>query len=272
MNTSLSYSLLYSSPLVLYSGITYLFPQIKPSFSYLLSSSSVPSSWYEIQPFSLTGFIRPSIQTTLSSFFDRSSISTHVLVYLGNNAGFESWQIKTLLGGLQDPSVNIILLGKGYSMKRHDQYNVLMITEKQVSLFYLMKSFPLSTIISYCDHLLVENALYYQIPLVCIPSLKNKRIVDILVKERLGVSFPEGFWTESTVRDCVKQINNLHPFYSNSSKWNQMNSTDVEMIMISTNQPENHNIELYLNCVVLYMIFLLFLFIDGCCLSYLLSS
>ena len=75
----------------------------------------------------------------------------------------------------------------------------------------IMKLFPITLLLSYCDSLLVENAIYYNIPMVCIPSLKNQKLVTMIVQQQLGLSFPEGFWTESTVRDIVKQIEILRP-------------------------------------------------------------
>lgn len=169
---------------------------------------------------------------------------------MGNHAGFESWQIKSILGGLQDPSVNVILLGSISSLTRINRSNVLYASEQQLSPFYLMGTFPISVVISYCDHIIVENSLFYQIPIVCIPSLKNKRTVELLVTEKLGISFPEGFWTESTVRDCVKQINTLQPFYIHKQEWNQMESRIVDTEE-RFREGDNH-IESYLNHIILY--------------------
>lgn len=173
-------------------------------------------------------------------------------MYTGNHAGFESWQIKTILGGLQDPSVNVIILGKVASFKRVTRPNVFYATEKKVSLFHLMAAFPISVIVCYCDHLIVENALYYQIPIVCIPSLKNKRWVDLLMEKKLGVSFPEGFWTESTVRDVVKQINTLQPYYLQNKEWNQMDNSILEYQGYVYHQENDYHIESYLNHVILF--------------------
>lgn len=171
-------------------------------------------------------------------------------MYIGNHAGFESWQIKTILGGLQDPSVNVIILGKVASFKGISRPNVFYATEKKVSPFHLMATFPISVIVSYCDHFIVENSLYYQIPIVCIPSLKNKRWIDLLTEKKLGISFPEGFWTESTVRDVVKQISTLHPYYLQKTEWNQMLNI-LEYQGSVYHQEEDYHIESYLNHILL---------------------
>lgn len=113
-----------------------------------------------------------------------------------------------------------------------------------------MAVFPISVIISYCDHLIVENALYYQIPIVCIPSLKNKRWIELLVTENLGVAFPEGFWTESTVRDVVKQINNLQPYYLQKKDWGEIPSVSDYQGKVY-NQEDDNNMEYYLNYIIL---------------------
>lgn len=175
-----------------------------------------------------------------------------MVIYTGNHAGFESWQIRTILGGLQDPSVNVVILGRLSALKPKTRGNVFYASEKQVSLFYLLASFPISVIISYCDHVVVENSLYYQIPIVCIPSLKNQLIVETLVEQKLGVSFPEGFWTESTVRDCVKQITTLLPLFIDKNAWNRLDSEDfIDYGMVLYKPEEDNHIESYLNHIIL---------------------
>ena len=192
---------LYSAPLLFFDGVSSLFP---PSpFPRLL-----PSTWIPIGPAFRSGSADLSITGQILSFLHASQITTRVLLYVGDNAGFDVWQIKTIVGGLQDPSINVIILGtmnpRGIARK-----NVMIIDSSRVSPFHLLSTYSITAVISYCDALLVESALFSRIPLLCIPSRRNRVTIQTLQREQCCVVFPEGFWTESTVRDCLRQAMNI---------------------------------------------------------------
>ena len=143
-----------------------------------------------------------------------------MLLYVGDNAGFDLWQIKTIVGGLQDPSISVIILGtlnpRGVARK-----NVMVIDSTRVSPFHLMATYSITAVVSYCDALLVEAALFSRIPLLCVPSRRNRVATRLLQREQRCVLFPEGFWTESTVRDCLRQAMNLKKTPMNATKWEE---------------------------------------------------
>ena len=128
---------------------------------------------------------------------------------MGSNNGFEAWQVKTIIGGLQDPSTQVIIAGTASLRAKHVRDNLVFVDTAKMSVFQLLSRFSISVVVSYCDLPLVEAALYRSIPLLCVPSLRNHEIVQKLVEERVCVAMPDGFWTESAVRDLVRQLMSL---------------------------------------------------------------
>ena len=137
------------------------------------------------------------------------------------------------MGGLQDPSISVIILGtlnpRGVARK-----NVMVIDSTRVSPFHLMATYSITAVVSYCDALLVEAALFSRIPLLCVPSRRNRVATRLLQREQRCVLFPEGFWTESTVRDCLRQAMNLKKTPMNATKWEEAKVMLVRKVEVET--------------------------------------
>ena len=202
---------LYSAPLLFFNGVASLFASPLPA---------LPPLWTALGPAAHTGAADLSLTGQILSFLHAPQITTRVLLYVGDNAGFDLWQIKTIVGGLQDPSISVIILGtlnpRGVARK-----NVMVIDSTRVSPFHLMATYSITAVVSYCDALLVEAALFSRIPLLCVPSRRNRVATRLLQREQRCVLFPEGFWTESTVRDCLRQAMNLKKTPMNATKWEE---------------------------------------------------
>lgn len=119
--------------------------------------------------------------------------------------------MKTIIGGLQDPSTQVIIAGAASIRRKHGSESVVFVDSAKVSVFALFAQVSITAVISYCDLAVVEAALFRSIPLLCIPSLRNHEIVAFLAEQRACVAMPDGFWTESTVRDLVRQLMSLEP-------------------------------------------------------------
>ena len=146
-------------------------------------------------------------------------ITTRVLLYLGDHGSFDLWQIRTILRGLQDRLTQVIVLGDMPNRGGLEDRNVLVLSTKDVSPLYLINYHVVTAAISFCDNLLVQASLYAQIPLLCVPSRRNRLLVKRLVAEKAAIQFPEGFWTESTVRDCMRQLMSLEGVTVDRQVW-----------------------------------------------------
>lgn len=206
---------LYSAPLLFFNGVASLFASPLPA---------LPPLWTALGPAAHTGAADLSLTGQILSFLHAPQITTRVLLYVGDNAGFDLWQIKTIVGGLQDPSISVIILGT-LSPRGVARKNVMVIDSTRVSPFHLMATYSITAVVSYCDALLVEAALSARIPLLCVPSRRNRVTTRLLQREQRCVMFPEGFWTESTVRDCLRQAMNLKKTPMNATKWEEAKAT-----------------------------------------------
>ena len=188
------------------------------SFSLNLSSNT-PSNWHSLGPLHLTGYSEPVATVNLMEFLQAPQITTRVLLYLGDHGSFDLWQIRTILRGLQDRLTQVIVLGDMPNSGDVRDRNVLVLSARDVSPLYLINSHAVTAAISFCDNLLVQASLYAQIPLLCVPSRRNRLLVKRLVAEKEAIQFPEGFWTESTVHDCVRQLLNLEGVTVDRQVW-----------------------------------------------------
>lgn len=215
---------LYSAPLLFFNGIPSLFASPMPS---------LPPLWTALGPCVHSGAADLSLTGQILSFLHAPQITTRVLLYVGDNAGFDLWQIKTIVGGLQDPSISVVILGT-LSPRGLTRKNVMIVDGTRVSPFHLMSTYSITAVISYCDPLLVESALFSRIPLLCIPSRRNRHTIRLLEREQRCVVFPEGFWTESTVRDCLRQAMNVKKTPMNVTKWEEAKEVLGRMVKEET--------------------------------------
>ena len=204
---------LYSVPVLLFDG----FPDLLPLPS--SSAPSLPSNWRRIGPCHPAGFADPAARVSLMDFFQQQRRSrSRVLLYLGDRGSFDVWQVRTLLRGLQDPLTQVLVLGAA-SGRLEASPETLFLSSEAVSPFYLLDARLVTAVISFCDGLLAQAALHAQVPLLCVPSRRNRGQVHRLVAARAAIQFPEGFWTESTVRDCMRQLMALEGVTVDESVW-----------------------------------------------------
>ena len=218
--------LLYSTPIFFVDVLEELLNSTSLSFVHL------PSNWLMIGPLCLNGFISPEWSRQLSDFFSCSDITSRIVVYMGTNNGFDAWQLKSIIGGLQDPSTQVLIVGPLPKQSKKMQQNVLFVDSTEVSVFSLFQTYSITAVISYCDSLLVQAALYHSILLLCIPSLRNQHVINWLLQKKGCVVLPEGFWTESTVRDSLRQLMNLERLKVKKSTWNMsyQQMSEVELL------------------------------------------
>ena len=86
---------------------------------------------------------------------------------------------------------------------------VLFLDPADISPVYLLATRSVTAVISFCDGLLVQAALQAGISVLCIPSKRNWQIIEYLKTAHAAVVFPKGFWTESTVRESMRQVVSL---------------------------------------------------------------
>lgn len=201
--------LLYSRPFFFVDGLRRAFHD--PS-SLSPAGSTVPSNWIELGPLRLPGVSSPDwLHRKPLAGLQNPRFTSRIVVFMGANNGFEVWQVKTIIGGLQDPSTQVIIAGTASIRRKHGNDNIVFVDTSKVSVFSLFEAVSITAVISYCDLAVVEAALYRSIPLLCVPSLRNHEIVQFLVERRVGIAMPDGFWAESTVRDLVRQLVSLEP-------------------------------------------------------------
>lgn len=225
---------LYSTPVLIFDGFAGPLPF---SVDTQLSSPSLPSNWKRFGPCHPSGFADPVAKVNLMDFFQRHSRS-RVLLYLGDHGSFDVWQIRTLLRGLQDPLTQVLVLGALSSRLEASSQETIFLSSEEVSPFYLLDAHLVTAVISFCDGLLVQAALHAQVPLLCVPSRRNRLLVHRLVAARAAIQFPEGFWTESTVRDCMRQLMALEGVTVDESVWEQSRREMERMIAESVGSEE----------------------------------
>ena len=86
---------------------------------------------------------------------------------------------------------------------------VLFLDPADISPVYLLATHSVTAVISFCDGLLVQAALQARVSILCIPSKRNWQVIEYLRTAHAAVVFPKGFWTESTVRDSMRQVVSL---------------------------------------------------------------
>ena len=207
---------LYSSPVLIFDGLTAALPL--PA-EHPLPSPALPANWHLLGPSHPSGFAAAGAKLRLMDFFQRRRSGSRVLLYLGDHGSFDVWQIRTLLRGLQDPLTQVLVLGAFSGPLETSAQETLFLAGEDVSPFYLLDTRLVTAVISFCDGLLVQAALHAQVPLLCVSSRRNRLLVQRLVAARAAIQFPEGFWTESTVRDCMRQLMALEGVTVDESMW-----------------------------------------------------
>lgn len=218
---------LYSTPVLIFDGFTGSLPLSVDSSP---PSPSLPTNWKLFGPCHPSGFADPVAKVNLMDFFQQQRSRSRVLLYLGDHGSFDVWQIRTLLRGLQDPLTQVLVLGAVSGRLEVSSQETIFLSSEEVSPFYLLDAHLVTAVISFCDGLLVQAALYAQVPLLCVPSRRNRLLVHRLVAARAAIQFPEGFWTESTVRDCMRQLMALEGVTVDESVWEQSQKEMETMI------------------------------------------